>query len=60
MWQSMNQLIARIPVFFEGGIPVVTDIIKVENDYYSKVCDNPLRYVLRTLSKGTLVADLKG
>lgn len=57
---AMDQRIARIPVYFSGGTPVVADIIKVEKDYYVKVEDNPLRYVLKTLSKGSLVEDIGG
>jgi hypothetical protein len=52
---AMDQRIARIPVFFSGGSPVVSDIIQVEKDYYIKVDDNPLRYVLKTISKGEVV-----
>ncbi len=57
---AYDQRIARIPVFFEGGIPVVAEIIKVDKDYYYRVDNNPLRYVMMTFSKGTLVEDIKG
>lgn len=55
---ALDERVARIPVYFLGGLPVVTDIIKVEKDYYIKVEDNPLRYVLRTFSKAELVHEV--
>lgn len=58
--QAYDQRIARIPVYFADGLPVVTDIIKVEKDYYYKVDTNPLRYVMMSFSKGALVESLGG
>lgn len=57
---AMDQRIARIPVYFSGGVPVVSEIIKIDRDYYVKVEDNPLRYVLKTFSKGSLVESIGG
>lgn len=57
---AYDQRVARVPVFFEGGIPVVAEIIKVEKDYYYRVDTNPLRYLLMTFSKAELVDDLGG